>query len=224
MKKIILLIAFMVISVKTYASAEDDFMTKVNKITTLETKFTQTQVSNTNSLLDLNSEKVISNGTLTIQRPGLMNMTEFLADDAKNPKHIYVLSNKRFMQYSPKLKQVNITTLAEVSESLPINWLLLNQDITKYYSVELESGKEGKEVYNLIPKTNTLFNSITVFFKKDKIDKIELFQDDSRTLVFNLVAPKFNKPVNQNSFKLYIPEDADVLSSQGIRDEKKTKK
>lgn len=210
MKRIKIFLACGLLLASTLSFAEQqssEIATKLDqllqKTSTFQASFTQTTISENNSIVQKSS------GTVQFQRPG-----KFRWETLKPTHQVIVTNNQWLWIYDIDLKQV---TKRQVNRDMLTPARVLSSDSTallKRFKVEMGQSA-GRVKFILLAKSKKAnFKEVIIFFVNDTLTGLSVINQIGQTNNFHFSDVKTNQPLNASLFDFTPPAGVDVLRSQ----------
>ena len=148
-----------------------------------------------------------SYGNFLLKRPGNFKW------EYKSPVHVIMVSDgKNIWSYDVSLQQAIVRPVSTLLDSVPIMLLTKQQSIEKYFYINKEDRQDSLNWIALKPKLdNSEFRKLYVGFFNGLLKKLEFQDNFDQITSINFQLDKVNNSIDDNTFKLTLPSNVDIL-------------
>lgn len=178
--------------------AKDQLSQLLSNLQTFRANFTQTVMNSRGQILQQLS------GKLVIQRPG-----RFRWEVTQPNRQLLITDGQRTWFYDIDLQQITIQTQKTADTDSPAALLSESpKNLTQQFVIHPLMDVQG---FTLFPKNkNTLFQSITLIFEKNRLREMRLTDKLDQQTVINFSQVELNPPLPAQTFYFIMPKDKNI--------------
>lgn len=201
MKKALLSVVLLGISLLAHAGAIDSLRTFVRETHSARAQFSQV-------VLDRGGQtRQQASGTMEFSRPGKFRWTY-----AKPYEQLIVGDGVKLWVYDKELEQVTVKKLGEALGSSPAALLAGDNEIEKFFSLSDAGNRDGLDWLEAVPKSkDTTFEFIRMGFAGSTLKVMELKDNFGQRTVIRFDKLERNPRLGPDQFKFTPPKGADVI-------------
>jgi outer membrane lipoprotein carrier protein len=147
-----------------------------------------------------------ASGHFVFSRPG-----KFIWTYEKPYEQILQADGVKLYIYDKDLNQVTIRKLGESLGANPAAILFGSVNIEKHFTLKALDAKEGLDWLEVIPKSPSSFEKITIGLRNAILDSMELHDAFGQTTILHFSQIEKNPTIRSRQFKFVIPKGADVM-------------